>query len=186
MAESFRIRVSEARPTRIAILLDSARMQPPEPLPSPERRVLYNRLVDEHRLGARTFKSVASFHAAYLELGGTPRKKSVGKDRLNAGVPIGRKKNRRSIKERVASTSATVRGTALFHVREKLYPSDSKTNRHGKDGQCSLAACNLRLPLGAAWTRQRNHRLNPLPPGGRLSKGGRKYVKVCDRVPAAV
>eukprot|EP00966_Prymnesium_polylepis_P140222 3239002-Prymnesium_polylepis.1 len=48
------------------------------PLPTPERAVVYARLVTDHHAGVRKFKSVAAFHAAYLEQGGTPRKKSVG------------------------------------------------------------------------------------------------------------
>ncbi len=57
--------------------------QPVEQLPTPERKALYMQLVRDHHADVRVFKSVAAFHQAYLELGGTPRKKSVGKDRLH-------------------------------------------------------------------------------------------------------
>ena len=117
------------------------------PLPTPERAAVYARLVTDHHTGIRKFKSVAAFHAAYLEQGGTPRKKSVGKDRLFAGVPIGRKRNRVSKAKCAASAAAACKGKAGWERRCTLVPSESKNNRHGLNGQCSRAADCLNLML---------------------------------------
>ena len=155
--------------------------QPPGTLATPERAALYNSLVEKHFSGTRKFKSVAKFHAAYLELGGTPRRKSVGKDRLNAGRKVGRKMNRLSHAQQHARAAAEAHGRAHpFIERNNLYPSESKTNRHGKQGQDSLAAYQLRLPRGASWCGTGRQRLGP--PG--RSRGGRHYVKIGDRAAA--
>ena len=136
--------------------------------------------------GTRKFNSVATFHAAYLELGGTPRRKSVGKDRLNAGRKIGRKHNRLSWAQRNALWRASVNGTARLAKddRHDLYPSESVNNRHGLEGQASRAAAALVLPRSSPWTNTGRHKLGPGPPG--RSKGGRNYVKVADRIPPPV
>jgi hypothetical protein len=154
--------------------------QPMEPLPTPDRAAVYARLVDEHHVGVRKFKSVAAFHLAYLEQGGTPRKKSVGKDRLLAGVPIGRKLNRVSKKQSQAKTAAAAAGRSRVPTgycgtsRLTLVPSNSKNNRHGMGGQASLAADQLNLSRSYSATRSLTLRVHP--PGN--SKGGRNYVKV--------
>ena len=149
-------------------------------LPTPERATLYKRLVDEHHAGIRKFKSVAAFHQAYLEQGGTPRKKSVGKDRLLAGWKIGRKLNRKSKKQRAAGAAAAAAGSARIptgvcgNSRETLVPSESKNNRHGMGGQASKAADALMLARSYTATQVLTLRVHP--PG--RSKGGRDYVKV--------
>ena len=161
---------------------DSDLPQHVEPLQTPERAVLYARLVKEHHAGTRKFKSVAQFHAAYLELGGTPRRKSVGKDRLNAGRKVGRKHNRLSWAQRNAMERACVNGTARLASdgRADLYPSASVNNRHGMEGQASSAAQALALPRNNHWEAPTGrHRLGPGPPG--RSKGCRHYVKIANR-----
>ena len=131
--------------------------------------------------GIAKFKSVAKFHAAYLQGGGTPRRKSVGKDRLNAGRKVGRKLNRRSKAQRAAMERSKHTGMSRACVSESanLEPSECKSNRHGKEGQCSLAADLLCLPLCGGGARGRL-RMGLPPPG--LSRGGRNYVKVADRI----
>jgi hypothetical protein len=119
----------------------------PTPLPTPERKKVYDKLVDDHHSGVRRFKSVAAFHQAYLEQSGTPRKKSVGKDRLFGGMKVGRKLNRRSKKQRAAANAADLAGKArrCDQNRSTLVPSESKNNRHGMRGQASQAADRLLL-----------------------------------------
>ena len=152
----------------------------PTPLSTPDRKTLYHKLVDDHTSGVRKFRSVAAFHQAYLEQGGTPRKKSVGKDRLLAGVPIGRKLNRTSHKQRAARVAAEVAGRARIPSgpcgtsRLTLVPSESKNNRHGMGGQASAAADALMLARSYTATRQLRLRDN----AAGQSKGGRNYVKV--------
>jgi hypothetical protein len=149
-------------------------------LPTPERAVLYKRLVDEHHAGVRKFKSVSAFHEEYLQQGGTPRKKSVGKDRLLAGVPIGRKLNRISKKQSEVKAKAAAAGRSRIPTgpcgtsRLTLVPSKSTNNRHGMGGQASKAAAELRLARSYTTTQQLTLRVHP--PGH--SKGGRHYVKV--------
>ena len=152
------------------------------PLPTPERAAVYARLVPDHHTGVRKFKSVTAFHAAYLEQGGTPRKKSVGKDRLFAGVPIGRKRNRVSKAKCAASAAAACKGKAGWERRCTLVPSESKNNRHGLNGQCSRAADCLNLMLSHR-ERGGGYADQGLRNGPGSSKGGRRYVKIADRLP---
>lgn len=148
-------------------------------LPTPERAELYKRLVREHHDGTRKFRSVAAFHEEYLEQGGTPRKKSVGKDRLMSGVPIGRKLNRLSKKQLVSKAAAAKAGKSRIPTgycglsRFTLVPSESKNNRHGMGGQASLAADQLMLNRSYTATHALTLRTGP-----GCSKGGRNYVKV--------
>ena len=148
-------------------------------LPTPERAELYKRLVREHHDGTRKFRSVAAFHEEYLEQGGTPRKKSVGKDRLMSGVPIGRKLNRLSKKQLASKAAAAKAGKRSFPTgycglsRFTLVPSESKNNRHGMGGQASLAADQLMLNRSYTATHALTLRVGP-----GCSKGGRNYVKV--------
>ena len=149
-------------------------------LPTPERAELYKRLVREHHDGTRKFRSVAAFHEEYLEQGGTPRKKSVGKDRLMSGVPIGRKLNRLSKKQLASKAAAAKAGKAAIQRpgycglgRFTLVPSESKNNRHGMGGQASVAAAQLMLNRSYTATDALTLRTGP-----GCSKGGRNYVKV--------
>ena len=165
------------QPSQSRNAMDSNLTQPLATLPTPERAVLYKRLVDEHHAGVPKFKSVAAFHAAYLEQGGTPRNKSVGKDRLFAGAKMHRKLNRRSKKQHEAMAKAAYEGRSREcdqHAQTGLTPSESKNNRHGMNGQSSLAANMLNLNRSYSATDY-----GTLKGGiGGRSKGGRNYVKV--------
>ena len=139
------------------------------------------------RASARSIESVAAFHQAYLELGGTPRKKSVGKDRLLAGVPIGRKLNRMSKAQRKKTTAAMDAGMSRIPTgfcgtnRRTLVPSASQSNRHGMGGQASKAADMLNLNRSYGATNDLQLRVGPGSSSFLLWGSGRDFVKVADR-----
>ena len=130
-------------------------------LSSPEKKKLYDQLIADHHAGKKKFNNVAQFHAAYLEAGGSPRRKSVGNDRFYRGVKVGRALKRRG--KKALSKMGEALKAASRNPRTPTPPRSSRaparTTATGCKGRPPRRPCSCIRTSTRSATTSSTHRL---------------------------